>query len=43
MIKPRFLRVRGSALELKIDTKRLEEKENNDFEEGSHRRHDKKP
>jgi len=39
--KSRFLRVGGSAWELKIDTKRLEDKENNDFEEGSQRRYEK--
>ena len=36
------MRVGGSAWELKIDTKRLEEKENNDFEKESHRREVKK-
>ena len=39
--KSRFLKHEGSASELKIATKRLEEKENNDFEEGRHRRHEK--
>ena len=37
-IKPWFLRVGGSAWELKFDTKRLQDEENNDFEEGSERR-----
>ena len=30
-----FLRVEGSAWELKIDTERLQDKENNDLEEES--------
>ena len=39
--KSRFLKVGGLAWEFKIDTKTLEENENNDFEEGSHRRYEK--
>ena len=37
-----LLRVRGSAWELNIDTKRFQEQENNDFEEGSQRSHEQK-
>ena len=33
-VKSRFLRVGGSAWEFKIDTERLQDKENNDLEEG---------
>ena len=39
--KSRFFRVGGSAWELKIDTERLQDKENNDLEEESDTRSDK--
>ena len=38
MAKSRFVRVGGSAWEFKIDTKRLQDKKNTRFEEGSERR-----
>ena len=40
--KSRFLRVGRSAWKLKIDTKRLQDEENKDFEEGSERRNENK-
>ena len=41
MAKSRFLRVGGSAWELKIDTERFQDKENNDLEEESDTRSEK--
>ena len=41
IIKLRFLTVGGTAWEFKIDTKRRQDEENNDFEEGGERRDEK--